>query len=27
MLNMELGCVGDASLKAARTKTNGTTTP
>jgi len=27
MLNMELGCVGDASLKAARTKTNGTTNP
>ncbi len=27
MLNMELGCIGDASLKAARSKTNGTTNP
>ena len=27
MLNMELGCIGDATLKAARSKTNGTTNP
>ncbi len=27
MLNMELGCVGDASLKAAKTKVNGQTNP
>lgn len=27
MLNMELGCVGDGSVKAAQSKTNGTTNP
>jgi hypothetical protein len=27
MLNMELGCVGDGSLKVAKSKTNGTTNP